>query len=624
MKYLLICTAAILVTNMAALAQPDRWQQRVEYDMSIDFDVNTNQFTGEQTLKYFNNSKDTLNRVFYHLYFNAFQPGSMMDVRTRLLPDPNAKIGDKILYYDEKEIGYHKVNVLTQDGTALKYHVEGTVLEVELAKPLLPGATTIFEMQFDSQVPLQTRRNGRDNSEGIRYSMAQWFPKIAEYDYQGWQAHPYVAREFYSPWGDYEVKITIDKDYLIGGSGYLQNPNDIGHGYDKPGSGPKKGKDGKLTWHFKAENVHDFMWAADPDYAHDIMKVPGGPDLHFFYQTDTLVQNWKDLQPTMVKAFQYMSKSFGKYPYDKYSFVQGGDGGMEYPMATLITGHRSFRSLVGVSVHEGLHSWYQMILGTNESYYAWMDEGYTSWATRLTMHYLFDEEDGTDYINPIESSYRGYYALVKSGLEEPLTTHSDHFATNRAYGTGSYGKGAMSVHQLGYIIGQDLMKQGMRRYYNTWKFKHPNRNDFVRIMEKESDLELDWYYDYWINTTKTIDYGIRDVSDQGSKTEVTIERVGKMPMPIELVVTYTDDSQETFYTALGLMRGEKTPDNDMKWTVLSDWPWVNPEYTMVIPRPLSEIKSMEIDPTQAMADVDRGNNAYPNSNSFELVGKSKK
>ncbi|MEM8894905.1 MAG: M1 family metallopeptidase [Bacteroidota bacterium] len=623
MKQLTISIFFLITVSATSAAQPDRWQQRVEYEMSIDFDVNTNQFTGTQSLKYFNNSPDTLDKVFYHLYFNAFQPGSMMDVRSRLLPDPSPKIADKILYYDETEIGYHKVNSLMQDGESLDYHVEGTILEVELAKPLLPGTSTVFEMEFDSQVPLQTRRSGRDNAEGIRYSMSQWFPKLAEYDYQGWHAHPYVAREFYAPWGDYDVKITIDRTYMIGGTGYLQNPNEIGHGYDNAGSEAKKGKNGKLTWHFKADNVHDFMWAADPDYAHDIVQVPNGPELHFFYQADTLVQNWKKLQPTMVKAYQFMNKEFGKYPYDQYAFVQGGDGGMEYPMATLITGYRSFRSLVGVSVHEGLHSWYQMVLGTNESYYAWMDEGYTSWATNLTMHYLFDEEDGANYVNPIANSYRGYYSLVKSGLEEPLSTHSDHFETNRAYGTGSYGKGAMSVHQLGYILGQDLMKQGMRRYYHTWKFKHPNKIDFIRVMEKESGLELDWYYDYWINTTHTIDYGIADASENNGSTQVTLERVGKMPMPVELVVTYEDDSQETFYIALGIMRGEKKPDNDMKWTILSDWPWVNPEYTLEIPRPISEIKSMEIDPTQAMADIDRSNNVYPNSNKFNFLGKKK-
>ncbi len=614
---------SLLCLISISFAQPDRWQQRVEYTMSIDMNVETNQFTGDQELVYYNNSPDTLFKVFYHLYFNTFQPGSYMDVRSRSLPDPSWKVADKILYYDESEIGYHKINSLKQDNRDLDYHVEGTVLEVKLNEPILPGAKTVFTMEFDSQVPLQTRRNGRDNEEGIRYSMSQWFPKIAEYDYQGWHAHPYVAREFYAPWGDYDVKITIDKDYMIGGTGYLQNPEEIGFGYEASGTNVKKPKGDKLTWHFVAKDVHDFMWAADPDYVHDRIQVPGGPELHFFYQADTLVENWKKLQPTMVKAFQFMNKEYGKYPYDKYAFVQGGDGGMEYPMATLITGHRSFRSLVGVSVHEALHSWYQMVLGTNESYYAWMDEGFTSYATGMTMHHLFDEEDGTDYINPVEGSYRGYFSLANSGLEEPLSTHSDHFSTNRAYGSGSYSKGAVSLHQLGYIIGQDVMKSGLRRYYDTWKMKHPNKNDFIRIMEKHSGLELDWYYDYWINTTHTIDYGIMEVDEVEGQTMVTLERVGKMPMPIDLVIEYKDGSKEVFYMPLGLMRGEKVNETDMKRTILSDWPWVNPYYTFFIDRPVSDIVKMEIDPSQAMADIDRDNNTYPNSLQFDFVGDEK-
>ena len=263
--------------------QTSRWQQRVEYTMEIRFDVSNHQFQGDQTINYFNNSPDTLYKVFYHLYFNAFQPGSTMDVRSRTLPDPDGRIRDRISYLSEEEIGYHNIQSLKQDGKNTQFHIEGTVVEVDLNKPILPGKRSTFKMQFQSQVPIQIRRSGRNNLEGIDYSMAQWYPKMAEYDYEGWHANPYIAREFYGVWGDYDIKITMDSSYMIAATGFLQNPEQIGHGY--PTSKKiQRGNKGTLTWHWKAENVHDFVWTADRNYLHDITQVPDGPELHFFYQ----------------------------------------------------------------------------------------------------------------------------------------------------------------------------------------------------------------------------------------------------------------------------------------------------------------------------------------------------
>ena len=606
----------------SAIAQSSRWQQRAEYSMNVEMDVASHRFAGTQKLVYYNNSPDTLSKVFYQLYFNAFQPGSMMDVRSRTIADPDRRVMDRIYHLKENEIGYQAINSLKQDGKALKYTAEGTVLEVELAKPILPKSRVTFDMEFEGQVPVQVRRSGRNNKEGIDYSMAQWYPKLAEYDHEGWHADPYVGREFHGVWGDFDVKITIDSAYTIAGTGYLQNAEQIGKGYANPGTTVRRPKGNKLTWHFKAPNVHDFMWAADPDYRHDIAQVPGGPALHFFYQGDTLVQNWKQLQGFAVRAFEFLNANFGKYPYESYSVIQGGDGGMEYPMATLITGHRQFRSLVGVTVHEALHSWYQGALGTNEALYAWMDEGFTDYATQITMHYLFDGTEGTGYINPLEGSYRSYFSLVQSGLEEPMTTHADHYNTNRAYGSAAYSKGAVSQHQLSYIVGHDNFMKGLRRYFNTWKFKHPERNDYVRVMEKTSGLELDWYYEHFVNTTNTIDYGMKSVEETGDNTNITLERVGRMPMPVELYVEYTDGSTELFYIPLTIMRGVKPHDDPrVPRTILSDWPWTHPYYTFTIEKKPTSIRYMEIDPTQRMADVDRSNQSYPWRSAVEEKGE---
>lgn len=265
--FLLLAIGCLLPT--VSSAQPDRWQQSATYAMEIDMDVKKNQYVGEQTLAYTNNSPDTLTSVFYHLYFNAFQPGSMMDVRNLTLPDADSRVGNRISNLKPDEVGYIKVNSLTQDGSPVKHETVGTILEVALNKPILPGATTTFKMSWDAQVPTQIRRSGRDNKEGVRYSMAQWYPKLAEYDYQGWHANPYIGREFYHIWSDFDVKITIDSDYVIGGTGYLQNPEEIGYGY---GPEPRRRKK-KITYHFKAPQVGDFMWAADPEYTHTLSLI---------------------------------------------------------------------------------------------------------------------------------------------------------------------------------------------------------------------------------------------------------------------------------------------------------------------------------------------------------------
>ncbi|GJM31991.1 MAG: peptidase M1 [Saprospiraceae bacterium] len=599
-------------------AQPDRWQQAVEYKMDIDFDTKQHQFSGKQTLVYYNNSPDQLDRVFYHLYFNAFQPGSMMDVRSRTIPDADPRVSDRISKLEKDEMGYHKIQVLKQNGKDLQFEVAGTILEVQLAEPIKPGEKAEFYMEFDSQVPVQIRRSGRDNAEGIAYSMAQWYPKMCEYDYQGWHANPYIAREFYGVWGDYDVSITIDRNYTIGGTGYLQNPEDIGHGYAGENTDPPKKKGKKLTWHFVAPQVHDFMWAADPDYTHDTFTRADGLVLNFFYQkNDNTTDSWVALPAIMDKAFEYINKNFGQYPYKQYSFIQGGDGGMEYPMATLITGERSLGSLVGVSVHELLHSWYQMVLGTNESLYAWMDEGFTSYASSRVMNHLkgLGLIPGQMVENPLVGTYSGYAGFSKSGLEEPLTTHSDHFNTNAGYSVAAYVKGSVFLAQLEYIIGKQAFDAGLLDYFNTWKFKHPNANDFIRIMEKSSGLELDWYREYFVNTTKTIDYGIKSVEADNRNTLVTLQRIGLMPMPLDVLVSYKDGTSELFNIPLRIMRGAKpSPDATIKYTVLEDWPWTNPEYQITLSQSKDQIVNIVIDPKGGMADVESENNTYSSSN----------
>ncbi len=599
---------ALLLFPFLISAQGAWWQQHVSYEMEILMDVNTHRFTGKQKLTYHNNSPDTLDKVYYHLFLNAFQPGSAMDMRSRTIADPDSRVGDRISKLKDSEIGYQRVRTLKQDSRDTKFKTSGTILEVVLNKPIPPGGKTKLEMEFDAQVPLQIRRNGRMSAEGIDYSMAQWYPKLAEYDWEGWHAYPYIGREFHGVWGDFDVKITIDAKYTVAGTGYLQNPQEIGHGYGTVND-RKKRKDNLLTWHFVAKDVHDFMWAADPDYVHTTIQVPDGPLLRFFYDPKSAtVDNWKKLPEMTSKAFQYMNKHFGKYPYDQYSVIQGGDGGMEYPMATLITGNRNMVSLLGVTIHELVHSWFQGVLATNEGLHSWMDEGFTVFATNLAMRHVL----GTDsQENPHESAYQSYLNNARSGKEEPLTTHSDRYHSNRSYGINAYNKGCVILSQLGYVIGDETLMRGMRSYFETWKFKHPTPTDFRRVMEKNSGMLLDWYFHDWVSTTNTLDYGISSVNSASDKTIVTVENFGTAIMPMEVLIITKDNRRELHYIPLRVMRGIKQPEyTGLKWINHEPWPWTYPSYSFEVSIPLENIQSIVLDPSGRIVDINPENQVW--------------
>ncbi len=593
---ILVSFSCKVLKNTSAKKEVSYWQQNVNYTMEIDVDVENYKYKGQQTLVYTNNSPDNLKKVFYHLYFNAFQPGSQMDVRSLTISDPDRRVEDRISKLKPSEIGYIKVNSLKQNGNPISYKAVGTILEVQLNRPIKSGESVTFEMGFEAQIPIQIRRSGRNNSEGVALSMAQWYPKIAEYDFQGWHTPPYIGREFHGVLGNFDVTIHIDKSYVIGGTGYLQNPNEIGHGYESKKLNLQKGN--KLSWHFKAPNVHDFTWAADPEFIHDILKTADGIDLHFFYKKnmdEKYLNNWKKLQPKAAELIAYFSKNIGQYPYKQYSIIQGGDGGMEYAMSTLITGKRNFNSLFGVTAHEIAHTWFQFLLATNESLYAWMDEGFTSYISSKATYKILNKNEK----NPNAGPYNSYYSMTKNKLEEVLTTHADRFNTNRAYSFTSYIKGRMFLSQLEYIIGEENTARGIKKYFEDFSFKHPTPNDIKRSMEKVSGIQLGWYLNEWTQTLHTIDYGIKSVKNK----TITLERIGQMPMPLDVEVTYTDGSKDNFNIALEMMRGNK-PTTAI---ILKDWGWAYPTYSFTVGKP---VKSVVIDKSLLMADINLKNNVF--------------
>ncbi len=576
------------------------WQQNANYKIYIDVDVKKNTFKGSQEVLYTNNSPDTLNKVFFHLYFNAFRPESDMAERLNNGDDNNRRFDVNIKDLEPHEYGQLNVNNLKQDGLNIDSFVSDTILEVTLTNPILPGESSLFTMNFNGQIPITIRRAGRDSPMGVKYSMAQWYPKISEYDYEGWNTAPYTGREFHGVWGDFDVTIKIDKDFIVAASGYIQetDPNNNKLGY-------LSGK--KRVWNFKAPKVHDFTWAADSEYIHDIYPGPNGVKLNFYYKNDPkIIANWKTLQPVTAELMDFFNNYIGEYPYKQYSVVQGGDGGMEYSMLTLLNYGEELIPLISVTSHELAHAWFQGVLATNEMNHAWMDEGSASYFGELAESHVFNID-----FHPIftERPYQDYISLATSGQEMPLATNANRFKFNRAYEDAAYDKGFVFLSQLNYIIGEKAFEKTIKNYFDKYKFTHPLPNDLRRVAEQSSGILLNWYLTDWTQTTNQIDYAIKNVESRKKKSVITLERIGLMPMPLEILVRYKDGNEEFYYIPISLMRGEKSkPEYADKWIQLEDWSWAYKKYEFEIKSKMESIKSIDINPTGLLADVDTSNN----------------
>ncbi|MBV7441809.1 M1 family metallopeptidase [Weeksellaceae bacterium TAE3-ERU29] len=605
MKYI----SFVLFILSSLLNAQSNWQQKADYKMEIHMKPEINQYDGKMAVTYINNSPDTLNKIYFHLYYNAFQPGSLMDNRLKSIKDPDGRmvqnIGTKehpqivsnISELKPNEIGFQKIKSIQQNRIDLSFKVYGTILEVDLKTPIKPHSKTTFNMTWEAQVPKIIRRGGRDSRENVAYSMTQWYPKVAMYDKNGWHLDEYIGREFYAPFANFDVKITIPSNYVLGASGSLVNEKEAFKGVGR-----------EKTWHYKINDIHDFAWAADPDFKIEKQQVPNGPLVYYVYKNNLeseYAKNWKEAQRYIPSFFEFMNERFGKYPWKTYTIIQGGDGGMEYGAATLITGNRSLESLVGVIFHEGAHSWFQHLFGIDETQQEWFDEGFTSYAEAKAMAKVFEQKD-PDGIDVHKGAYDGYTQYVKSGLQEPMSILADYYDHNYAYAISAYYKGQVFPAQLGYIIGEDNLKKTFKTFYNRWKLDHPSYKDFVKTAEDVSGINLKWYENLFVNTTRFIDYSVT-----ANNKEVAILNKSNFAMPLDVLVTYTDGTKELFYIPINAMRGAKSFEEkyymNTKFTQLKDWGWTQPKYTFKVEK---DIKSVQIDPTNRLADVNVEDNIF--------------
>ena len=610
MRKLLLTIVFSAISIFSFSQQNAYYQQSAKYKMYIDIDAQNFTYQGNQTLTYINNSPDELKVVYFHLYWNAFKPNSMMDQRVQ----SQGKNGDSRLQTNgvsrlasipKEEEGAQNIHWIKQNGKDLKFEIQETIMKVELNTPIKPNSSTTFTMEWDAVIPQQIRRSGRNNREGIDMSMTQWYPKIAEYDYDGWATFDYIGREFHAPFADFEVNIKIDKDYIIGAGGTLENPLEV-KGYDQ-NANIKSDSKNKATWKWTAKNILDFAFAADRDYTVESFTILDGPKIYYVYQKSEKTQLWEESKPYVTKFFQLMNATLGRYAYPSYAFIQGGDGGMEYGMCTLMLGEgRTLEGLVGLMVHEGGHSWNQQMLAYNESVRPWMDEGFTSYYDDLIMHQLFPPKEPV--ANPFVNSIKSYVNFTKTGKEEPAVWLADHHDGGNAYSIASYVKGEVFLVQLGYIVGEQNLSLIMKEFFNQWKMKHPTERDFLHIAQKTSGMDLKWFQHYWINTTKTIDYAIKNVKYEANSTTITLENKGSIPMPIDFSILTKDKKVVNYQIPMSMTHVWKTKDIYGDFNTLDYWKWTQKEYTFTIPYNKSQISALGIDFSQRLADVNPEDN----------------
>ncbi len=584
------------------------WQQYVNYKMDVDMDVARHSYHGKQIIRYKNNSPDTLKEIYLHLYWRAFRPGSALYWHNKTLPDPDERI-EKIKKLKPDESGEYTFHSVKQDGKKVKYTIDETVMRIQLNKPLIPGATTEITTDYDCQIPKFIRRSGYMSPEGIEFNMAQWYPKVAEYDKDGWHADPFLGREFYGVWGDFFVTIHIDSAYTIGGTGYLVNPKEIGKGYAdvKVENKPKK-----LTWQFLAPHVHDFSFAADKHFVHTTYPGPAGVKLHFFYvpSSKSVRDNWSKLPEYAAKAMAFYNEKIGKYPYAQYSIIQAGDGGMEYGMCTFITGKRFLPSLIGVTMHEMAHSWFQFVLATDETRHPWMDEGFTTFISTWAYNELAEKHPAQNFM---KRTIRDYIRYAQSGFEEPVAMYSDYYRSNVAYWLNAYNKGALFLWHLMNIAGKEKTVQFLQAYFDKWKFRHPQPEDMLRTAEKATGMQLHWFYNQWIESTHHVEYAVDSVVTDGrGKSRIILKKNAAMPVPLDVLVE-TDKGTFVYHIPYFRTLQYRKTDNvagTHRFAVLKPWFDGFPTYEITVPSGVKKIKKVEIDPLQMTCDIDRSNNVW--------------
>ncbi|KAA3618670.1 MAG: M1 family peptidase [Calditrichaeota bacterium] len=600
------------------------WQQDVHYQIAARLDIETRIIYGSEKLTYYNNSPDTLKFVYFHLYQNAFKPGSYLD---QYLQSDHSDAIKRLTGTRKGEIKIEKM--ADGDNLALPMQLDNTILRVELNQALLPNDSTIFQIDFKTYFGNYLRRMNYNPSRGVeQFNTAHWYPRIVVYDRNaGWNADQHLEREFYGDFGTFEVNLTLPHDFIVAATGFLLNRDEVlpdslmqkldvvnflETDHTKPTTEIIEREPGLTkTWRYKAVNVHDFAWTADPSFR--IGTAVWNDVTCYSFVREWKAAYWQDAAQFAADVIRILSQDFGQYGYHKM-IVADVDDGMEYPMITFDGGFSP--DYYNLLAHEIGHNWFYGMVGSNETYSPFMDEGFAQFLTAWTMEKLVRSPDAVknegsyEYANDSRerySNYIQYYNTVKSGRDIHLETHSDKINLEnkgRLQYWQTYYKTAVMLYNLQYVLGDELYREAMAYYVEKWKFCHPQREDFYQTITEFTGWDLRWFFDQWTKKIRTVDYSIekfKAVPQQGAWiAKVKIKRKGTAIMPLDLVFTFKDGSTQKAIIPVGYeFKNEKAAIILPKWT---GWGRFNQTYEAEIILKNNPV-ALEIDPSHRLADI---------------------
>ncbi len=601
---------------------PNYWQLQTDYDINASLNPNTQVITGSETITLHNNSPEAMNIIVLKLDHNIFRadvprgssrPAETTDgmVVTRI--SVNGELVDLDPIPRPRQRGVRLAPRLEASG------LQQTVAYISLAEPIPANTKATLEIDWNTKLPGGEKGNAHRMTQRWQrrlFQPTQWFPRVAKFDdLRGWKTQPYLGpAEFFNNFGKFDVKIKVPAGWLVSGTGVLQNPEEVLMpdirariakitdsddeitivGEDERGVGKATLTGESLTWHFVADQVNDFAWATSNEYIWKATRatIPekGPVPIHMLYLPER-ARFFAQAAERGRHALEFYSKLWIPYAFPQLTFQDGPSAGMEYPMV--------INSNQGAADHEIAHQWWPMMLGTNETRYGWMDEGFNSYMNILSAN----DSRGV----PFNLDGRGMsYGRVSGGEDEAPMMWNANYGGN-GYGYQTYSKAPAMLSMLGGIVGDDAVIAAMKKYAETWAFKHPSPWDYIFFMNNELGQNLEWFWYYWLWTTESVEGSIQNVKT-GSTTEVTVHQAGEMPSPVVLKVEF-----ETSGPAIKSMKNAEMIDDN---TAIVTWPasvWFSGNRTFKAKLNFGKrkIKEITLDPGRRFPDKDAKDNVWP-------------
>lgn len=579
------------------------FQQEVNYQIEVRLFTALNRLEGKEKLTYFNNSIDTLSVLYFHLYINKFKEYSEKD---------------------ENNFGYVEIISVTDSlDLELSYKIFGTIMQVMLNQPIVPGDSQLIHIRFNTILPRSTDGYGY---YGYHYDVGNWYPVPAVYDQYGWHIDQHINAEYYQEWGNYGVKITVPLGFIVGATGSLLNPEvlpDSAECIDRRFQYQMWSDTSTITYFFSAPMVHDFAWTADPEFV--IRRIRSGKHTILFLIPQYRLKDWEPQIEIAKKCMQFFEDKIGSYPYPYLTVVDGyiTAGGIEYPNLVIINDNISnSRILSATIIHEIAHQWFYGLIANNQTRYGWMDEGFATFFENLAFEYIYGEENY--YVSSPQGFWGKYFGYnknhrqndlliylryIRSGNEEQIDLPYDWFQYD--YYTPYYQKMSLVIDQLRYLLGDTDFWKGIRTYYNTWKFRHPYPQDLYNCFEKVSQKNLNWFFTQWLHTTWHCDYGVKQVKgnwkSQGDSSEylakVIFEKKQPITMPLEFMFSLKDGNEYHYRIPVGDGENFLEPQD----TQITPWSHYKNEKIVQLKLP-DKISHIHIDPENKLLDINPFNN----------------